>query len=225
MYFLAFVTGLTASLHCVGMCGPIALALPVAGLSEGRILAARLLYNLTRTLSYGLLGLLVGFIGERLSLFGWQQQLSWVSGLLMLVFWARHYISIPHRFLRPGHSLGKLLQTKTWWAYAGVGFLNGWLPCGMIYVALAGALSAATPTASFLFMICYGLGTLPAMLAIGWIWRWVNLSVRRQVNRWIPVFTLALALFFIWRGLGLGLPLSPKPALPPGTAPVCHSIK
>ncbi|PQA60845.1 sulfite exporter TauE/SafE family protein [Siphonobacter curvatus] len=218
---LAFLTGLLSSIHCVGMCGPIALALPVGGLSEGRMLLARLSYNLARTLSYGLLGLLVGFVGERVSILGWQQYLSLLAGVLMAGFvLADRWIGFSP-FVRLKSTFSKLLQQKTWVAYVGVGFINGWLPCGMVYVALAGALATATPVQGMLWMLAYGAGTIPAMLAVGWIWQWVSLPVRRTLNRWVPVLTLAIALLFVWRGLGLNLPS--RPGLPSAAGvPVCH---
>lgn len=218
MIQLAFLTGLVASLHCVGMCGPIALALPVGGLPEGKAWIARLIYNGFRTLSYGILGLGVGLFGERLSLFGWQQQVSVAAGLLMIfLVTGKRFIRFP---MTATLSFRKLLQTKKFWAFAGAGLLNGLLPCGLVYVALAGALTAGSPADGFLYMIAYGFGTLPAMLSVSWLWKRVSMPVRQRLNRFIPMYTIVVALLFIWRGLGFGLPFSPRtPA--PGEPPVC----
>lgn len=218
MIQLAFLTGLVASLHCVGMCGPIALALPVGGLPEGKAWVARVLYNLSRSLSYGVLGLLAGLFGERLSLFGWQQQVSVGAGILMIfLVTGKRFIPFP---VTATLSFRKLLQTKKNWAFAGAGLLNGLLPCGLVYVALSGALTASSPADGFLFMFAYGVGTMPAMLSVSWLWKRVSVPVRQRLNRLIPVYTILLALLFIWRGLGFGLPFSPHTPSP-GEAPVC----
>ncbi|PKK35451.1 hypothetical protein BWI96_17240 [Siphonobacter sp. SORGH_AS_0500] len=220
---IAFITGLTASLHCIGMCGPLSLALPVGGLSVNQLWLARLSYHLARCLSYSLLGMAVGLLGERFSLFGWQQQISVLAGLLMIAFLVGNRWLAFRPILRLQKLFGKVLILKTWWSYPAAGFLNGWLPCGLVYVALAGALTANSPLEGMLFMTVYGLGTLPALLAVSWVWRWISLPLRQRLNRWLPVVTLAIALLFIWRGLGLNLPYSPEVSISASQpAPVCH---
>ncbi|MGI4742765.1 MAG: sulfite exporter TauE/SafE family protein [Janthinobacterium lividum] len=229
MLFTAFLLGLLGSFHCVGMCGAIALALPGAGGPGWRYVAGRVLYNLGRVTTYATLGTAAGLLGQSLRLAGWQQRLSLLSGGLILLL-----VVVPERYLgqaASGLGLGRLLsQVKSKLAYFyqrpslsalyTTGLLNGLLPCGLVYLALAGALSAPGVAGAAGYMALFGLGTVPLMLGLsltGWL---VPGAWRGRLRRAVPVLATVLAGLFIVRGLGMGIPyLSPRLGGGVGAAP------
>lgn len=215
-----FLVGLLGSLHCVGMCGPIALALLVFGESKFNILAGRLLYNFGRVITYSIMGALFGLLGNRVVLFGLQQNVSIVIGIVILL-----YVSIPRKiknrisefrfyksivaFINLHYS--KLLSKRTNRSLFTIGLLNGILPCGFVYVGIAGAISTGSVANGTLYMALFGLGTTPIMFATAMLGRIINFNLRRKINKLIPAFAAILALLFILRGLNLGIPyVSPK---------------
>lgn len=216
----AFVFGLLSSLHCIGMCGPIALLLPVDRSSKEKHVLQLLLYHLGRFTSYTSLGLVFGLIGAGFLLAGYQQQLSIACGLLMLIF-----AIIPERRWNKlsGAStitggLGRLkskmsshFKKKKWYSFYIIGLLNGLLPCGLVYVALFGALSQSHWTYSGLYMFFFGLGTLPLMSLVNYILPKMSVKWRQRMNRLIPILVGIMGVYFILRGLGLDIPyLSPS---------------
>lgn len=220
MIWAGFIFGLVGSFHCVGMCGPIAMALPFVGSSGWRYYAGRLLYNSGRIVTYATLGALAGALGESLQLAGLQQTVSIVSGVLILLLlvlpatlkgkyagmlgtdklmaWVRQKLG----FYFQKNSLGSLFM---------VGLLNGLLPCGFVYIALAGAISAPSVGGAILYMALFGLGTFPLMFLVSLSGKLISLRMRSLFNRAVPYIGMSLAILFIMRGLGLGIPyLSPK---------------
>jgi sulfite exporter TauE/SafE len=227
-----FSLGLISSLHCIGMCGPLALALPVQHLSRGRQVVAILLYNFGRTITYSLIGLLFGLLGRSIFLAGWQQGFSVVLGTIMILFAARYFIGkitakvvfasgLTFTFQR---LLGRLFQPRATGGYILPGMINGLLPCGMVYIAIAGAVSTSALSHSILFMFCFGLGTSPAMLALSLFGFRINLSVRRQMKMAMPYLIAVIGVLLILRGLQLGIPFV-SPLLPgrSGAALSCHT--
>ena len=223
MLWAGFLFGLLGSFHCVGMCGAIALALPGrpgAASLTGHYVAGRLLYNLGRTSTYTLLGVGAGLVGESLRLAGVQQSLSVASGALILLLVAvpEHYnsqlahqlgLSKPLGWVKT--ALARLFQQPSGWALYATGLLNGLLPCGLVYLALAGALSAPGVAGAAAYMACFGLGTLSLMLALSLSGQMVPWHWRARLRRVVPYAASLLAVLFIVRGLGLGIPyLSPQ---------------
>ena len=213
---LAF--GFFGSVHCVGMCGPLALSLPVADRLPGRFLVDRLLYNLGRAVTYTLLGGLVGGVGRVVSLAGGQQILSvGIGGLMLLtglVPWVSRQVGrlerAPSAFLgRVMRPLGQLYQSGGAGAMLLIGLLNGLLPCGFVYAALATALTAGTVPHSMAFMAAFGLGTGPALLAVSMLGRVASTTWRARLQRLMPVGLAVVGLLLILRGLGLGGMWSP----------------
>jgi sulfite exporter TauE/SafE len=225
MLWAGFVFGLLGSFHCVGMCGAIALALPGRpNATSARYVGGRLLYNLGRITTYATLGAATGLVGQSLRLAGLQQGLSIVSGLLILLL-----IGLPQRLAdqMAGHvglskslawvknTLACLFQNSSWRALYGTGVLNGLLPCGLVYLALAGALSAPGVVGAAAYMACFGLGTLPLMLGLSLSGQLVPLVWRTRMRQAVPYVASLMAVLFIVRGLGLGIPyLSPQLNLP-----------
>lgn len=215
-----FVVGLFGSLHCIGMCGPIVLALPVIGESQLKILTGRILYNLGRILTYTVMGALFGLFGSRLVLFGLQQDLSIAFGIIILiyVFTPRSFKSkLANTFIYRDVTnfiksrFASMITKKTNSSLFTIGVLNGLLPCGFVYVGIAGAVSTVNWLTGALYMTMFGLGTFPVMFATAVFGKIINVNLKRRVSKLIPVFAVVLALLFILRGLNLGIPyLSPK---------------
>lgn len=215
-----FVLGFLGSLHCIGMCGPIALALPIQSKSKLSFYSGRILYNLGRTITYALMGLVIGLIGQRINLAGYQQVVSIGLGAVILltvllpshykIFFSRlKFVQAITKYVQS--SIGVLFRKGNQSSLLGIGILNGFLPCGFVYVALAGAAAFGNVEQSILFMILFGLGTTPAMFSASIVTNLFGQNFRMKINRAIPVFASVLAVIFILRGLNLGIPyLSPK---------------
>ncbi|WP_040460317.1 sulfite exporter TauE/SafE family protein [Galbibacter marinus] len=220
MIFSGFILGLLGSLHCVGMCGPIAFLLPLDHKNPAKKLGQIFLYHFGRLLTYGSLGVLFGWLGKGLFVADMQQRLSIVIGLIMILA-----ALIPMRFLRASKisqwsfswmskaktALGKQLKKNRTSALFSIGILNGLLPCGMVYMGLFGALAFASPIQSGLYMIFFGLGTLPLMTTAVYLGNFLSVSMRQKISKAIPVAVVVIGLMFILRGMGLGIPyLSPS---------------
>lgn len=206
----AWLLGMAGSLHCVGMCGPIALALPVYHLPFTRRIFSVLTYHAGRIMTYAALGLVFSLLGAGIALAGYQQVLSVVLGLLLVLL---ALISMGVAGRRPAigigfnlkKHLGRALGRKTIPAFFLTGLLNGLLPCGMIYVALAGATVSPTVEQGILFMVLFGLGTLPAMVGVAVI-STISVGWRRGLRKASPVLTIIMGVLLVARGLGLGIP-------------------
>ena len=219
-----FIVGLVGSIHCVGMCGPIALALPFKNESKTKFVLGRILYNFGRIITYAFMGAMFGLFGSRLILFGLQQNLSIVLGIiiLILVLTPRKYksklyeLSFVKRIISILNSQFSILRSaKSTRSLLFIGILNGLLPCGFVYVGIAGAVSTTDWLSGTIYMALFGLGTFPIMFATSFAGKLINANIRKRINRLIPVFTLMLALIFILRGMNLGIPyLSPKYSQP-----------
>jgi sulfite exporter TauE/SafE len=229
--FSAFIIGLMGSFHCIGMCGPLVLALPVNSNKGFKYYAGRVLYNTGRVITYSVIGLVFGIAGKGIALAGFQQAVSILLGSLIIFsfllprsFKAKITGSpVISRITSPLRSyIGKLFKQKTLPSFLFIGMLNGLLPCGFVYMGVAGAVALGNVLSGTLFMIFFGLGTVPAMLAASLFGGFVNINVRRKLRRTVPVFAVIMALIFILRGLNLGIPyLSPKLSAMK-TAPAMH---
>ena len=214
----ALVLGFFGSFHCIGMCGPIAISLPGSKLAFS-YLVERLLYNLGRVVTYALLGALFGLLGSVVSLAGLQGPLSIVLGSLIIlsamvpatVRQKLSYIAPIDRLLSGlKRALAGAMKSRSYGTMFLTGMLNGLLPCGFVYVALAGAISTGSVLSSATFMALFGLGTFPAMLAISLGPRLFSMELRRTIQQWMPKLAVMVGILLIIRGLGLGIPfLSP----------------
>jgi len=213
----AFLLGLASTFHCVGMCGPISLALPLNRQSPLTILSGLVQYHFGRILTYALLGLLIGSIGLTFQLVYLIQGLSILMGIVMIVLaWKRqwiHTIQFPNNRLMQGivKQMGRLLASQSPGKLLLLGSLNGLLPCGMVLIGLGNALLSGSVIGTAAGMVVFGLGTFPAMLAIGYFARQINGTVRQRINRVFPVLLTLVGCMLIVRGANLGIPyLSPK---------------
>ncbi|MCG2460239.1 sulfite exporter TauE/SafE family protein [Flavobacteriaceae bacterium F89] len=221
MLLSGILLGLMGSLHCVGMCGPIAFMLPVDRSSRSKKFGQIFVYHFGRLLSYSILGLLFGFLGKGLYFFGLQQKLSISIGIVMIVIVLLSFTSFKSSaFTQPLYrlignvkkALGTALQKKSADTFLTIGFLNGFLPCGLVYMAVLGAIAMGNPWKGALYMALFGLGTVPLMTTAIYFSGILKASARQNIRKLIPVFVIFVGVLFILRGLGLGIPyISPKP--------------
>jgi len=222
---IAFALGLLGSLHCAAMCGPLMLALPVLPGSAGRFIAGRILYQLGRVATYCLLGIFAGIIGKTFFLAGLQRWLSVALGVAILLGFLvskKLAVSAPvvRLVTRLKNAMSAQLQQRRFHSLMLLGLLNGLLPCGLVYVALAGALSRGALVSGILYMAWFGLGTLPAMLGISLSGKLFPISFRLKLRGAIPAGVCLLAGLLILRGLALGIPYV-SPALVAGVPASC----
>ncbi|MEM6782199.1 MAG: sulfite exporter TauE/SafE family protein [Bacteroidota bacterium] len=227
------VFGFVGSVHCVGMCGPLALALPGAAVTRVRFFAGRLLYNLGRATTYAALGALLGALGAVVAFAGWQRWLAFGLGVtlvvLALVPVARRTLGrfegTTARWLGPLLArVGPLYQRGGLPALFAVGLLNGLLPCGFVYAALATAIASGSIAGGASFMAAFGLGTLPAMFALSVAGRRMSARWRTRLARWAPLGLAVVGVLLILRGLSLGLFLSPDVRAALFTPEVCRFL-
>jgi sulfite exporter TauE/SafE len=225
--WVAFFIGLFGSVHCIGMCGPLALSLPSFQQRWWLVVADKMLYNLGRMVTYSFLGLLIGFLGKQLWLLGLQQGVSLVSGGFIILAGISGILKIRlnnSRILSPllapvNRLLNYALQHKA--GHLIVGLLNGFLPCGFVYLALVGAINTESPLTAAAYMFWFGAGTFPLMLLATVSAGFVGPVIRRRINKAMPYLMVFLGIWFILRGLNLGIPyLSPQKQATGVT--VCH---
>lgn len=215
MILTAFIFGIVSSLHCIGMCGPIALMLPVDRSNPSKKVIQIMTYHLGRLSAYALIGLVFGLLGRGLFIAGFQQKLSIFIGVMMILF-----VLIPEKtfaqynFSKPIYKiisqvktrLGQQFKNKSLQSLFTIGFLNGMLPCGMVYVALFGAIAMQNISFGVLYMILFGLGTVPLMSSVVYINSILTVSVRNKIKKVIPAVAVVIGVLFILRGMGLGIP-------------------
>ena len=218
--FSGLILGLMGSFHCAGMCGPIAIALPLRGENIFQKVFGGVLYNFGRTVTYAIMGAVFGLVGQGLEMIGFQQWVSVIMGVLMIAsvlfprLFKNQYDLNNSLFSFIGKlkkALTKLFTKKSYGALFLIGLLNGYLPCGLVYIALAGALGTGNIIYGTMFMILFGLGTLPMLLGISLLGNMASVKLRNKVNKFIPAVVVFVGIMFILSGLNLGIPFfSPK---------------
>lgn len=218
----ALLLGFLGSFHCIGMCGPIALTLPVRRFTGARKALGILLYNAGRITAYASFGLLLGYLGSRFYIGGLQQWLSVGLGvaLLLVLLFKKYLPAAPVGFV--AKMLGKLLAEGRFSTLYLIGFLNGFLPCGLVYMAVAGALATGSTTGGALFMAAFGAGTLPAMAAVTWFSQLAGMQLRHRIRQAVPFVVGCMALLLILRGLNLGIPYVSPVLAPQQTQQAVH---
>jgi sulfite exporter TauE/SafE len=220
LLFTALGLGLLTGFHCIGMCGPIAIALPLNNKSWTTRIISGLTYNIGRTVTYAIMGLLFGLIGVGFSMAGFQRWVTIIMGIFMISTVV--FPSLSHTLYRgSGNSkfmsavrsqLQKYFRQASYKALFITGLLNGLLPCGMVYMALAGAISQDSLTDSVMYMILFGLGTIPMMLLLSLLGNIAGARVKRFVNKAIPYVVVIIGTLFILRGMELGIKFISPPA-------------
>lgn len=216
----AFILGILGSIHCLGMCGPIVLLLPSKNSTPQFFILTRFIYNVGRIITYAILGAISGWIGHSLIIAGHQKTLSITLGILILLMillpssisgkiiplsFLNRYIVVIKKFW------GELFRNNAILSLFTIGVLNGFLPCGLVYIALAGAASTGKTSGGFFYMVMFGLGTFPVMIAVSIFSNLIKKRFRQRILKLLPVSGVILAILIILRGLSLGIPyISPK---------------
>lgn len=235
MILSALLFGLLGSFHCVGMCGPIAFLLPVDRSNSFKKAWQIFLYHFGRIVAYSIIGLLFGLLGKSFYLFGMQQQLTIAVGVFMIVVVLLPYKTFQkYNFSKPlfkviskvKSELGAALKKKSPDTFLTIGFLNGFLPCGLVYMAVFGAIASGNALQGSLYMALFGLGTIPLMTTAIYVGNFLTVQVRQRIRKAIPVFVVLIGCLFIARGMGLGIPyISPKPTTEMVNANYnCHAV-
>ncbi|MGY4386158.1 sulfite exporter TauE/SafE [Pedobacter sp. UYP24] len=214
---LAFFIGLLGSLHCIGMCGPLAFAVPVNQPGWLALVWNKFIYQTGRIISYCLLGLVAGLLGRQIWQTGLQQSISIFTGALIILVASTRLLKVNlfgkrrSRLMAPFYKLFDF-AFKHKANHLIIGALNGLLPCGFVYLALAGAINTGSVKSSVNYMFWFGAGTVPLMLAATVVVSFTGVPFRRKLNKVLPFGMLLLGFWFVFRGMGLDIPyLSPKP--------------
>jgi sulfite exporter TauE/SafE len=204
----AFVVGFLGSFHCIGMCGPIAMALPVG---TSGVVKGRMYYNAGRILTYAVLGWTAGLLGHLFISAGFQRGLSITAGIVLLSMvliqrlihgfspesllyrWTAHLKSLFRKMFGRRGALSLFL----------IGLVNGLLPCGFVFIALAAAATSVSAMDGLLYMILFGLGTAPAMFALSLAVPIFPARIRGIISSWTPYVSFAIALLLLYRGITL----------------------
>ena len=213
------ILGLTSNIHCIGMCGPLSVVVPVNRKNKWTILLGIVEYNFGRILTYSILGAIVGSIGITLNILVSTQITSILFGSLMLFFaWSPNLRNLAEANFISGKlssfisSRFPLIQQKSSFVKPLLfGFLNGLLPCGLVYMGLLFAMSTGTTIQGFIAMFSFGIGTLPVMLVMSYFMQSMNRKFSSGLTKLLPYFLTLAAVLTILRGMNLGIPvLSPK---------------
>jgi len=202
------------------MCGPIAMMLPVDRNNQAKKVSQIITYHLGRLFAYSTIGFIFGMLGKGFLLAGMQQKMSIFIGFAMiLIILIPEKVVANYNFSKPifkviskiKTTLGSQFKNKSYKSLFTIGLLNGFLPCGMVYVALFGAIAMQSPTLGILYMALFGLGTVPMMSSIVYLNSFLSIPVRNKIQKAIPYVAVFLGVVFILRGLGLGIPyISPS---------------
>jgi len=212
----AILLGFGGSLHCLGMCGPLVMSLPFQTIDTSKKHAATFLYVFAKALGYGLIGTVFGTIGKAFLMMNWQQTLSITAGVILLLITVLPYLKegVSKQFLF-GNQFNflyqKIVKEPELTHFFTFGLLNAFLPCGLVYTALAGATISLSPLHGFIFMFLFGIGTSPALVSIIIFKNKLNFTFRKNLKSSTYYFSLLMAFLLILRGMNLGIPyLSPQ---------------
>ena len=212
-WWAAVTIGLVSSFHCLGMCGPIAFALPLNRNSVASQVLGAATYNIGRLTTYAVLGLLFGLIGKSLVMAGAQRFLSITAGIFMIlsvvlpkISAAANIDAFTFKYIgKLKNAFGQLFQKSSYESLFLIGVLNGLLPCAMVYIALAGAITEGDMIGGMSFMMFFGLGTMPMMYTATILGSFVTVKLRNKLQKTIPYMVFIIGVLFILRGMNLGI--------------------
>lgn len=213
--YLAFTMGLMSSFHCISMCGPISLALPIHGQTKLKQFSGLLIYNIGRAFTYSFFGIIIGSVGSVIGWIGYLRYLSIFSGVFILL-----YVVCPSRFSRvlsmPGFwhkmvqnlkkGMAAMLKSKTMAGWLTLGLLNGLIPCGLVYLALISSVATGSAWNGGIFMLIFGLGTLPAMMAVGFSRNLISPAIRSKIRKFSPIVLALAGILLVTRGMLIAYP-------------------
>lgn len=234
-YLLAAISlGFLGSFHCIGMCGPISLALPVHKFSSVKKTLLILLYNLGRMSTYAIFGAVVGGLGHGIVIAGYQGALSISLGAFILaglifprLFSANGKVGqlVYPIFSKLRNLLAGLLKKDAASSLFTVGLLNGILPCGLVYMGLAGATATGSVFDGALFMFVFGAGTVPIMVSLPLAGSFITVDARNKIRKTVPIVVGLTAILLVVRGLELGIPyVSPAAPVASSSTMNCHNL-
>ncbi len=209
----SFLLGIGSSLHCLGMCGPLMMAVPFPESGAGR--SFKVLYFLGKALAYGVLGALIGLLGLR-AIWGEAQQYVAIAAGVLIILMVLFPLLKPKTLKFPFQKtftqvFNRMKEQPRWWHFVQLGFLNGLLPCGMVYIALTAALASGSPFEGFIAMMLFGIGTSPVLWLVAVMKGKISFSLRQKLKPVSIGISLVVGLLLVARGLNLGIPyISPK---------------
>ena len=211
-----FTLGILGAFHCIGMCGPLILAIPFQVIeSKTKRILTYILYGSGKTLAYGSLGLLVGLIGGQAKQLIAQRYVSVVAGFLLLLT-----ALVPMLFKRAkfrskfvtqftawvNRNIARQFKNQSVYSFGIIGFFNGLLPCGLVYVAIASAVSAGCISNSILLMLFFGIATMFSLTVFSVVFQKLPIALRNQIRKFFPYLIIVTAVLLILRGLQLDIP-------------------
>lgn len=226
LFTTAFVLGLSSSFHCVGMCGPLLLAVPTRASNNYQWLEI-IIYHAARIFTYALLGILVGFAGWRLQVANLQQFFSLTIGVILLIYvFAGRFFADASWLLAFNKMIfsffGFAAKQKGQWGTLLLGVANGLLPCGMVYIALTGAMATAKISDAATFMLLFGVGTLPLLFVFNFYGVRLQAAVKQRIKLIAPLVIIIMGLLLILKGLNLGIPYISPHFVNSGGGVACH---
>lgn len=226
-FFVPFLIGLAGSLHCVGMCGPLLMMVPMQHRRSPFV--GWLQYHGARVSVYILMGILFGILGKGVALAGFQRLLSLAAGGILVIValfawrwerWTQQLPGLAHLQVWVKRELSRRMGQGQSVPLFLLGGLNGLLPCGMVYAALAGAIAAGDMLAGAVFMLLFGAGTVPLLLLLFYVGRPLQAVLRERLRLLQPLLLLIAAALLLMRGLHLDTSLF-ESAVPPADLD-CH---
>ncbi len=208
--------GLIGSMHCAGMCGPIAISLPyrVGMQTKEETFFKILVYNLGRIITYAFFGLLFGIVGKGFFTMGIQKWFLITLAVLLIII-AIFSIDVESKALKIPvigkfnkkikELLAKSLKNATVKSFLYIGILNGFLPCGLVYMAIVAAIATGGVLNSVLYMILFGIGTMPMMMALGYGGHLLSTRFRTILRKLYPVFMIIFAILFLMRAFKINM--------------------
>jgi uncharacterized protein len=230
VFISGFVLGSISSFHCVGMCGPLALSLPLASHSRAQKALGIVLYNLGRVTTYSFIGLMFGFLGRQVFIAGFQQIFSIIAGVLILGFFVMAKFNkrfsgfggVNYFYTKVQTLVAGFLRIRRMGGFYLTGLANGLLPCGMVYLAITGAMASSNPWHGMEFMAAFGLGTMPALMLLSFAGFIISIQARTFLRKLTPYAFLLMGALLVMRGLNLGIPFISPSFAATSAAVSCH---
>lgn len=199
MFATPFLIGLAGSLHCIGMCNPLVMAVSGSG---KKAVYRNLAYNVGRIVTYSLLGAVVSFLGMGLSIAGMQHGISIIAGIAILVIAiANIRVKTPSFISQKIVRLVSSIRSKFHLSPVIMGMVNGLIPCGMTLVALGYCITLEWPFDGFMAMVFFGLGTMPAMFGISSILKKVIVKLKVSYQGIQTTLLILSGVILIGRGV------------------------
>lgn len=202
----ALIAGLATSLHCAGMCGPIACGLGTLAKSESERLTAASLYHGSRMLSYGIIGMICGALGQQPLRWFFDSPaalLPWVMVLVLMLMAFGLDKKIPRPAILNRFTARARLKASRFSAFGGataMGLLTPFLPCGPLYLVFGAALLAGSAAKGAEFTLAFGLGTVPLLWLVQHQFHRIRMKLTPQMmNVMRRSLALVTAVLLAWR--------------------------